>query len=154
MRCRTLIAALTLFAMLAITPAAEPQSHPVPQDPRFAEDTFSSAMTAWAYSEYWRLYAMGTKESRATLSENDFADQMEKGSRKPGIGFEILEVRIAGSQALVTAKVRMEYGKYAPYARNRPPRPGAADETIQGMLIYQEGDWRVNLYQFVGMSGY
>ncbi len=154
MRCRTLAGALALLAVLSIASAAVPQSQPVPQDPRFPEDAFRSAITAWAYNEYWRLYAMGTRESRAALSEQDFADQMEKGSRRPGIGFEILDARIAGSQALIKAKVRMEYGKYAPYARSRPPTPGSADETMQAVLIYQEGDWRINLHQFVGMSGY
>jgi hypothetical protein len=142
------------WAAYRFAAAVDAQSQPVPQDPRFAEAAFRSAITAWAYGEYWRLYAMGTTESRAALAERDFADQMEKGSRKPGIGFEVLDVRIAGFHALVTAKVRMEYGKYAPYARNRPPVPGAADETIQAMLNYEGGEWRVNLHQFVGMSGY
>ena len=147
-----LVFALFWFPLIAF--AAAPQAESTPTDPWFAENTFRAAINAWAYSEYWRLYAMGTTESRTALSEKDFADRMDKGSRKPGMGLEILEVRVTETQAVVKAKVRMEYGKYSPYAGNRPPIPGSADETMQVLLVYQKGDWRVNLYQFVGMSGY
>lgn len=112
-------------------------------------------MTAWAYNEYWRLYGMGTTESRAALSEKDFVFQMEQGIRKPGIGAEILDVHTRGVYAVVRAKVRMEYGRYLREGTGSRPLPrGPTDEVIQSVLICDEGEWRINLYQFVGMARY
>jgi len=146
---------LTMLSLVSIGLAADPQFQGAPQDPQFAKNAFRSAINAWAYSEYWRLYAMGTKESRDAISEKDFAVQMEQGWRKPGIGLEILDVGIRGAFAAIRAKVRMEYGKFAREAiRNRPIPSGPTDEIIQSVLTYQDNDWRVNLYQFVGMARY
>jgi hypothetical protein len=154
MRCVTFAATLVVLVFVSIALPAEPQEQTVPQDPSLAASTFQAAINAWAHNEYWRLHAMGSKESRAALSETDFVERMGKGTSKPGIGLEILEVRIAGFQALIQAKVRMEYSGFAPYGRSRPSVAGSADETIQVILVHQEGEWRINLHQFVGMSGY
>jgi hypothetical protein len=98
---------------------------------------------------------MGARDSRAALSEKDFVLQMEQGARRPGLGMEIVDVRIRGGYALVRAKVRMEYGRY-PRERipNRPLPTGTTDETIQSVLVHEDGGWRINLSQFVGLARY
>jgi hypothetical protein len=133
--------------------ARDPQV--APQDPQFAEVAFRAAVSAWAYNEYWSLYGMGTRDSRAVLSEKDFVLQMEQGARRPGIGLEIVDVHIRGVHAVIRAKVRMEYGR-CPGERfgNRPPPTGPTDEVVQSVLVYEDGAWRINLYQFVGMARY
>jgi hypothetical protein len=145
--------ALAVLGILSIAVPAVPQPQAVPQDPSLAEVTVRSAISAWAYSEYWRLYGMGSQESRAALPETVFVEQMGQGTNRPGIGLGILEVRSSGPHALVKAKVRMEYMK-ASYARSWISAPGSADETVQLVLVYQDGAWRINLHQFVGLSGY
>ena len=142
-----------LFSLLA-TSGAAPQSHAPPQDPDIAERACRSAINSWSYGEYGRLYRMGTQQSRAALSERDFAEEMEKVGRKPGLHVKIVEVRLTGAFALVKAEVALEPGKVAPYHSGRPPIPRATEEIIQVMLAYQEGDWRINLHQFVGLSRY
>jgi hypothetical protein len=133
--------------------AGDPQA--APQDPQLVELAFRAAVSAWAYNEYWSLYGMGTRDSRAALSEKDFVLQMEQGARRPGIGVEIVDVHIRGVHAVIRAKVRMEYGRY-PGERfgNRPPPTGPTDEMVQSVLVYEDGAWRINLYQFVGMARY
>jgi len=108
---------------------------------------------------------MGSTQSRASLSERDFVDQMERGWRRPGVGVEILEVKVTGSYAVAKAKVRLELDtsrmpgspvvRPGPVESDRDWRPmklGAIEETVQLGLVYQEGDWRINLYDFLGMS--
>jgi len=141
-------------ALVSSVAAAYPQTQDVPQDPAVAERAFRNAIDAWAYNQYWRLYAMGSKESQARLAEKEFVEQMERGSSAPGIGLEILDVRIAGSHALIVARLQMEYRFVSPHTRNRPPFAAPTDQTIQVMLVYQEGAWRINLHQFVGMASY
>jgi hypothetical protein len=153
MRLTRLIPISILFSLLA-TSGAAPQSQAPPQDPDLAERACRSAINSWSYGEYGRLYSMGTLQSRAALSERDFAEEMEKVGRKPGLYVTILEVRLAGPFALVKAEVRLEPGKVAPYHSGRPPIPRATEEIIQVTLTYQEGDWRINLHQFVGLSRY
>jgi hypothetical protein len=153
MRLVTCTRALAVLGFMSLAVPAVPQSQPAPQDPLLAESTVRTAIGAWAYGEYWRLYAMGSQESRAALSEKVFVEQMGQGTSRPGLGLEILDVRISGFHALIKVKVPIEYIS-TPYARSRPRLPGSADETVQLMLVYQEGDWRINLHQFVGLSGY
>ena len=153
MRITWLIRICILVGFLA-TSGAEPQSQAPPQDPEIAERACRSAITSWSYGEYGRLYSMGTPQSRAALSERDFAEEMEKVGRRPGIHVKILEVRLAGAFAIVKAEVTLEPGKVALYHYGRPPIPRATEEIIQVMLAYQEGDWRINLHQFVGLSRY
>ena len=144
-----------VLASVGFAVAGDPQPQAAPQDPQFVELAFRAAVTAWAYNEYWRLYGMGTKDSRAALSEKDFVVQMEQGWRRPGIGVEIVDVHIRGVHAVIRAKLRMEYGRYT---RERigswPFQTGPTDEMVQSVLLYEEGEWRVNLYQLVGMARY
>lgn len=154
MRHTALTAAVVAFLFASSVVAGYPLARDVPQDPAVAESAFRSAIGAWAYNQYWRLYAMGSKESKARLSEKEFVEQMERGSSAPGIGLEILDIRIAGSHALIAAKLQMDYRYDGPYVRNRPPFAAPTDQTIQVMLVYQEGAWRINLHQFVGMARY
>lgn len=153
---RQLVLAAAFAVLLGSVAWASAGDPPVvPDDPRFVELAFRGALNAWAYSEYWRLYAMGTRDSRATLSEQDFVLEMEKGFRKPGIGVEIVDVHIRGAHAVIRAKVRMEYGR-SPRERlgTRLLPTAPTDEVIQSVLVYEEDAWRINLYQFVGMARY
>jgi hypothetical protein len=154
MRRRALTGAFVALALASSVVASSPRAQDVPQDPAVAGTVLRTAIGAWAYNQYWRLYAMGSKESRSRISEKDFVEQMQRGSSAPGIGFEILDVRIAGSHALIVAKLQMEYRFSGPNLRNRPPFAPPTDQTIQVMLVYQEGAWRINLHQFVGMASY
>ena len=108
---------------------------------------------------------MGSTESRASLSERDFVDQMERGWRKPGVGYEILEAKVTGSYALTTARVRLELdtskmpgpGIVGPgsVASDRDWRPiwrNPIEETVKLGLVYEDGDWRIYLHDFLGMS--
>jgi hypothetical protein len=49
----------------------------------------------------------------------------------------------------------MEYGRY-PGERigNWPPPTGPTDEMVQSVSVYEDGAWRINVYQFVGMARY
>jgi len=143
------------LAILLVSAAIDPGRQAEPYDSQDVDLAFRAAVNAWAYNEYWRLYGMGTRDSRAALSEKDFVLQMEQGVRRPGIGVEIVDVHIRGVYAVIRAKVRMEYGRYV-HERigNRPLPTGPTDEVIQSVLIYEEGQWRVNLSQFVGIARY
>ena len=160
MRIATLACVLAVLMCVTIAVSTEPQFETEAQKRSLAERAFRAAMSAWAYGEYWRLYAMGNKESQAGLSENDFVEEMRRGTSSPGVGLEILDVRIAGIHAVIEAKVQMEYRGLLPYASNRlypgsrSGVSGSGYETIQVMLVYQEGDWRINVHQFVGLSRY
>lgn len=154
MRHTALTVAVVAFLFASSLVAGSPLARDVPQDPAVAERAFRNAIDAWACNQYWRLYAMGSTESQARLSEKDFVEQMERGSSAPGIGLEILDVRIAGSHALIVARLQMEYRFAGPHTRNRPPFAAPTDQTIQVMLVHQEGAWRINLHQFVGMASY
>jgi hypothetical protein len=121
MRLTRLIPISILFSLLA-TSGAAPQSQAPPQDPDLAERACRSAINSWSYGEYGRLYSMGTLQSRAALSERDFAEEMEKVGRKPGLYVTILEVRLAGPFALVKAREsRSQIG--AGKGRTLPLRP-------------------------------
>ncbi len=147
--------ALVVLAFLSIAVAGKLQAQTVPQDPSLVEYAFRAAITAWAYDEHWRLYAMGTKGSRATLSETDFVERMRKGTGRPRSDVTIHEVRISGSHAVVQATLQLEYRPSTdPYRKPAPRVASPAEKTVQVILVYEDGDWRINIQHFVGMSGY
>jgi hypothetical protein len=161
MRPGVLVPVVLTLSFLPVALAATPESESAPQDPQRAEYAIRAAFSAWAYNQFWRLYTMGSTQSRASLSERDFVDQMEKGWRKPGVGVEILEVKVTGSYAVTKARVRLELETSkmpgSPVVRpgpveSRPMLRGPIVETVQLGLVYQEGDWRISLYEFLGMA--
>ena len=158
---RVLVLIVLTLSVLPLALAATPEPESAPQDPQFAEHAIRAALSAWAYNQLWRLYSMGSTQSRASLSERDFVDQMERGWRRPGVGVEILEVKVTGSYAVAKARVRLELDTSkmpgSPVVRPgpvelRPMLLGPIEETVQLGLVYQDGDWRINLYDFLRMS--
>jgi hypothetical protein len=52
-------------------------------------------MEMWAYREFWRLWEVSTAESRVTMTQNDFAALMEKGSARPAAGRQVEDLRVS-----------------------------------------------------------
>ena len=152
MRPRVLVPIVLMLSLLPIALAANPEPESAPQDPQFVEYAARAALSAWSYNELWRLYSMGSKETRASLSERDFVDQMEKGGRKLGVGVEILETKVMGLYAVAKARVRLEPGYIELDQKGWPTQVVPIEQTVHMGLVYQEGDWRIDLYDFLEMA--
>jgi hypothetical protein len=116
---------------------------------RAIEFTFRSAMEAWAAEAHWRLWEMGTSTTRAALPQPEFTDRLRHGNATPANqgGLEAVNVvsQSAGIALLrarfILQQVRGSTGQIAERSFERP-----------FILKYEEGAWRVNLWDFVGMA--
>jgi hypothetical protein len=112
-----------------------------------AEAEFRSAMQAWAYEEYWRLWDMGSSASRAALSREEFTDRMRRGNSRPAAGKQVEAIQVTSSSpdsALVAVRFGLEDRR----------RPWAESTGRPFLLRLEDGRWRVNLWDFVGLANY
>jgi hypothetical protein len=112
-----------------------------------AEAAFRSAMEAWAYDEFWRLWDMGSNASRATLSQADFTDRMRAGTTRPAAGKQVEAIRVT----LQSPDLAMVYVRFGLEDRRRP----WAESTERPFFLrFEDGRWTVNLWDFVGLASY
>lgn len=112
-----------------------------------AETAFRSAMEAWAYEEYWRLWEMGTRPSRSALPRQDFTDRMRRGNTRPAAGKQVEEMQVnssASDSVLVSVRFGLE-----------DRRRAFTDSVARPFLLrLEEGRWKVSLWDFVGLAYY
>ncbi len=112
-----------------------------------AEGAFRSAMQAWAYEEYWRLWDMGSSASRTALSREDFTERMRRGNTRPAAGKQVEALAVTSSShdsALLDVRFGLEDTR----------RPWAASTGRPFHLRLEDGGWKVNLWDFVGLANY
>jgi hypothetical protein len=104
-------------------------------------------MQAWAYEEYWRLWDMGTKASRAALSREDFTDRMRRGNTRPAAGRQV-EALAVTSNSPESALLDVQFGL------EDTRRPWTESTGRPFVLLYEDGAWKVNLWDFVSLANY
>ena len=112
-----------------------------------AEAEFRSAMEAWAYEEYWRLWDMGSNASRAALSREEFTERMRRGNSRPAAGKQVEAAQmISGSPD--SAVLQVSFGL------EDKRRPWTESTNRPFLLRLEDGRWRVSLWDFVGLANY
>jgi hypothetical protein len=112
-----------------------------------AEAAFRSAMEAWAYDEFWRLWDMGSSASRRALSQGDFTDRMRAGTTRPAAGKQVEAIRVTPQ----SPDLAMIYVRFGLEDRRRP----WAESTDRPFFVrLEDGRWAVNLWDFVGLASY
>ncbi len=142
---------LTLFLIgvgVLLSQGASLRADSTPQElAQEAEATFRSAMQAWAYEEYWRLWDMGSSTSRAALSREEFTERMRRGTTRPAAGKQVEAIQVTSgspTSALVAATFGLE--------DKRRPR---AERTGRPFLLrLEDGGWKVSLWDFLGLANY
>jgi hypothetical protein len=112
-----------------------------------AEWAFRSAMQAWAYEEYWRLWNMGSRASRAALSREEFTDRMRRGNTRPAAGKQVEALAVTSvspDSALLDVRFGLEDTR----------RPWAESTGRPFLLLLEDGGWKVDLWDFVGLANY
>ncbi len=112
-----------------------------------AEATFRSAMEAWAYDEFWRLWDLGSIASRAAVSRGDFTERMRAGTTRPAAGRQVEAIHVE-LQSLDLAVV------YARLGLEDKRRPWVESTERPFFLRFEEGRWAVNLWDLVGLAYY
>jgi hypothetical protein len=136
-----------LFAMVtALFPAREAFPTELPSDTsRVIESAFRSAMEAWAAEAHWRLWEMGTSTTRAALTQSEFTDRLRRGNATPAYYGNLEAVDVVSESAgiaLLRARFILQHV--------RDSKSQVAERPF--ILTYEEGAWRVNLWDFVGMA--
>lgn len=111
------------------------------------EMAFRAAVEAWAFDAHWRLWGMGTSATRAALPQQEFTERMRRGNTEPESGSRLDAIDLQ-SQSPTVALVRARFVV-------RHTRRGWS-ETIERpfLLMLEDGEWRVNLWDFVGLATY
>ncbi len=141
---------LVLFAMVtALFPGREAfATEPSSDTSREIESAFRSAMEAWAAEAHWRLWEMGTSTTRAALPQSEFTDRLRRGNTIPAHhgDLEAVVVSESGGIALLRARFILQQvrGSKSQIAERSFERPF--------ILRHEDGGWRVNLWDFVGMA--
>lgn len=111
------------------------------------ENQFRAAMQAWGYREFWRLWDMGMASTRFAVTREEFLRRMERGTAKPSGGgaIEAIAVElISGERGVIRARIRLDgdraFGTFV------VPRVFS--------VVFDEGDWRFNLYDFLITAQY
>jgi hypothetical protein len=104
-------------------------------------------MELWAYRQFWRLWEVATDRSRFHMTQGEFADRMERGNARPAAGRRIEEVRVSATSpesAVVLARIGLE-----------DPGTNTIRSLVRSFLFsYEEGRWRHELSDFLGLSSY
>lgn len=144
---RVVMAILVVAGLLALR-GHSPGAELIPQERvERAEAAFRSAMQAWAYEEYWRLWEMGTRASRSALPVQDFTDRLRRGNARLAAGKQVEELE-ATSNSPDSALI---YVKFGLEDRRRVLMESVARPFL---LKFEEGQWRVSLWDFVGLANY
>jgi hypothetical protein len=108
---------------------------------------FRAALEAWAYDAHWRLWEMGTSATRASLPRQNFAERLQANNAEPegGSHIEVIEVR---SKSPIMAPVRTRFRLRYTHRE--------WSEVVERLFLrtFEEGEWRVNLWDFVGLASY
>lgn len=114
---------------------------------REAEAAFRSAMEAWAYEAYWRLWEMGTRASRSALPREAFTDRMRHGNTHPSAGKQVELIQVISTQPTSA----LVYVRFGVEDKRRP----WVDSTERPFLLnLEDGRWMVSLWDFVGLANY
>ena len=112
-----------------------------------AEAAFRSAMEAWAYEAYWRLWEMGTRDSRSALPREDFTDRMRRGNTQLAAGKHVEMIQMISTQPTSA----LVYARFGVEDKRRP----WVDSTERPFLLnLEDGGWKVSLWDFVGLANY
>ena len=98
-----------------------------------AEWAFRSAMQAWAYEQYWRLWDMGSRASRAALSREDFTERMRRGNTRPAAGRQV-EALAVTSNSPDSARLDVQFGLVKRY--RTPFEPEAPESLGPGFRFF------------------
>ena len=124
-------------------PAAEPSPSTTPP----VEAAFRGAMEAWGVDAHWRLWDMGTSASRAALSRQDFVDRMRRGNTEPEVGDHLNAIEVL-SESSTVALLRARFSV-------RDTRRGWSAAVERAFLLrLEDGGWKMNLWDFVGLASY
>lgn len=143
------VAAGLFLTVCAVSPVVGSQAEPPMETvARDVEAAFRDVMEMWAYREFWRLWDVSTSESRFTLTQNDFAALMEKGSARPAVGRQVEDLRITATSpqtAVVVARIGIE-----------DPRNAALPQYLvrSFLFFYEYGRWRPQLSDLLGLASY
>ena len=142
---------LVLFAMAtALFPARDAFPTELSLDTsRAIESAFRSAMEAWAAEAHWRLWEMGTSTTRAALPQSEFTDRLRRGNATPANHGDLEAVNVvseSGGIALLRARFILQHVR----EHVRGSRSQIAERPF--ILTHEDGGWRVNLWDFVGMA--
>ena len=142
---------LVLFSMAtALFPARDAFPTELSLDTsRAIESAFRSAMEAWAAEAHWRLWEMGTATTRAVLPQSEFTDRLRRGNATPANHGDLEVVAVVSESAgiaLLRARFILQQvrGSQSQIAERSFERPF--------ILRHEDGGWRVNLWDFVGMA--
>lgn len=141
-----IVAAGLVFLVTVITPAVgSSEEKPAEVLAPGVEAAFRGTMEIWAYREFWRLWEVSMAESRVTMTQNDFAALMEKGTVRPAAGRQAEDLRVSVTSpqtAMVVAQIGLE-----------DPLTNATQSVVRSFLLYfQDGRWRPQLSDFLGLS--
>jgi hypothetical protein len=138
-----LIMVVAVVCAVGSLPAADPS--PLTTQP--VEATLRGAMEAWGAEAHWRLWDMGTSASRAALQRQDFVERMRRGNTEPEVGGSLDAIDVLSESAAV-ALVRARFSV-------RHTRRGWSEAVDRAFLLrLEDGDWKVNLWDFVGLASY
>jgi hypothetical protein len=133
---------------LLIQPGASLSAALTPQEgAQEAEAAFRSAMEAWAYEEFWRLWDMGSNASRSALSREAFTEKLRNGNARPAAGRQVEAVQVLSSfpdSAVLQVRFGLEDKR----------RPWTASTDRRFLLRLEDGHWTVDLWDFVGLANY
>ncbi|HSB71383.1 MAG TPA: hypothetical protein VLT62_18815 [Candidatus Methylomirabilis sp.] len=111
------------------------------------EATFRSAMAAWAYEEYWRLWEMGTGPSRSALPRQEFTDRMRRGNTQLAAGKQVEEIQVTSN----SPESALLYVRFGLEDKRR-----VLTESVERpfLLRLEEGQWKVSLWDFIGLANF
>jgi hypothetical protein len=141
--------ATLLLAVVSMTWVGQPVSaagsaQEVSEAPEMA---FRAAFEAWAFDAHWRLWDMGTSATRAALPQQEFTERMRRGNTEPESGSRLGAIDVL-SQSATVALVRARFVV-------RHARRGWSEVVERPfLLMFEDGEWRVNLWDFVGLASY
>ena len=138
---------LVLFAMIT-APFPAGDAFPTELSPATSlviESAFRSAMEAWAAEAHWRLWEMGTSTTRAALPQSEFTDRLRRGNATPANHGDLEAVSVVSESAgivLLRARFVLQHVR------------GSKSQVTERPFIlkHEDGRWRVNLWDFVGMA--
>lgn len=140
----TVVVAAFVLGLQGASVTAETSPEAIAQEIELA---FRSAMEAWAYEEYWRLWEMGTRTSRSALPREDFTDRMRRGNTHPAAGKQIEMIQVV-STLPKSATVYVRFG-----LEDRR-RSWVESSERPFLLNLEDGRWTVSLWDFVGLANY
>ncbi len=146
-RARGLIVLVLAGAVLFVRGAADAIPMTPDEVAQEAEATFRSAMEAWAYEAFWRLWDMGSAASRGAISQSDFTDRMRAGTTRPAAGKQVEAIHVT-PRSPELAEVDVRFGL------EDKRRPWAESTARPFLLRFEDGRWTVDLWDFLGLAYY